>query len=221
MPVLIPVHEVSHHVEAPAVDPLLARLVEVKLHELVPLAFHGDRAARSVIHLDRVAVVDDLQRRRLVVENDGRKVALLCDCVLDVDRRLRLAGAAGLIFMLERGPLRGARRTLIAPMMLLVGVQKAGSHHRGCGSENGNATRSVDHLCALLGCLWRVLWRWRRAARPCVTPPDGCSLLGVQEPCRHTADSGARGRSRTDTLFRRWIFFPLRLSPPALIERRL
>ena len=59
----------------------------------------------GVVHLDRVAVVDHLERRRLVVELDRRQVRRLG--AADVDRRLQLAELAGGELLVELRPLRG------------------------------------------------------------------------------------------------------------------
>ena len=56
----IRVHEMRDHVEGAAVDPLLARVVEVELCQLVFLAANLEPAALIDVHLDTVAVVDDV-----------------------------------------------------------------------------------------------------------------------------------------------------------------
>ncbi|HEY4388404.1 MAG TPA: hypothetical protein VGN34_28465, partial [Ktedonobacteraceae bacterium] len=53
------------------------RPVKVELLEFVSLATHRDETPGAVINHDRVAVIDDIQRRRLVIEMNGRKVGLL------------------------------------------------------------------------------------------------------------------------------------------------
>ena len=75
------VHEVCNHVGALAVYCFFAGLVEVKLNELVALAFNGDGTAKCVVHLDGMPVIDDRKRRRLVIEHDGRQIGLLRDAV--------------------------------------------------------------------------------------------------------------------------------------------
>ena len=100
------VHQVGDHGVRLAVDLLFARLVEVELHELVARPADVDPAARRVVHLDRVAVVDQLERRGLVVELDRRQVRRLG--AADVDRRLDLAELAGGERLIEFSPLRGS-----------------------------------------------------------------------------------------------------------------
>src|SRR6185437_16572100 len=65
--VRITMYQVSDHVVAFSVHPLLRRLVKVKLDELVSPTTDDDKAARLVIDLNRVAVVDDLQSCGLVM----------------------------------------------------------------------------------------------------------------------------------------------------------
>jgi hypothetical protein len=81
---LIGVHQMHHHLIALAVDLLLAWPVKVELFEFVSLTTHCDETPGAVINHDRVAVIDDIQRRRLVIELDGRKVGLLR--IADVNR---------------------------------------------------------------------------------------------------------------------------------------
>lgn len=98
-------HEVRDHRMRLAVDFLLARLVEVELHELVASAADVDRAARRVVRLDRVAVVDDRKRRGVVVETDRGKVGDFR--AVDIDRPLIPAEPAGLEPGAQRAPVRG------------------------------------------------------------------------------------------------------------------
>jgi hypothetical protein len=88
------VHEVGHHIGALAVDLFFAGLVEVKLNELVAFALHRYETTRRIVDLDSVPIVDDLERRRLVLERDGGQSALLGDAVADVDGRLQFAQSA-------------------------------------------------------------------------------------------------------------------------------
>ena len=60
------------HLEALAVDALFAGVVEVKLRQLVPLVTNDDEATRPVVDLNRVAVVDDVERRALIGELNRR-----------------------------------------------------------------------------------------------------------------------------------------------------
>ena len=109
------VHQVGDHGVRLAVDLLFARLVEVELHELVARPADVDRAARRVVHLDRVAVVDHLERRGLVVELDRRQVRRLG--AADVDGRLDLAELAGGERLIELAPLRGPAMLAVGPVL--------------------------------------------------------------------------------------------------------
>ena len=68
-------HEVGHHVELTAVDALLARPVEVELHQFIAAAHDRQATARRHIDLDGVAVVFHVNRARLVIDFDGRQFA--------------------------------------------------------------------------------------------------------------------------------------------------
>ncbi|GAA4528693.1 hypothetical protein GCM10023174_17930 [Chelativorans composti] len=66
-------HEVSLHWEAPALDFMLARRMEMKLKKLVGLAPAAKEAARGHINLDRVAVVHHAGLARPPFDIDGRQ----------------------------------------------------------------------------------------------------------------------------------------------------
>jgi hypothetical protein len=89
---------VDHHVEFLAGNFLLARLVEMELDQRVRFAIDGDAVAGCVVDLNRVAVVDDFERRRLIIELDRCKVLFR---TLDVDRGLPLARLAGCVVGLK------------------------------------------------------------------------------------------------------------------------
>src|SRR4029077_710172 len=91
--VLIGVHKMGHHVVTFAVDLFLARMVEVKLFQLVLLVTNADKAARGVVDLDGMAVVDDMERRRFVVELNRGQISFLR--LADIDWRLVLPKLAG------------------------------------------------------------------------------------------------------------------------------
>jgi hypothetical protein len=74
--------KVRDHVEALPVDVFLARVVEMKLLERIGLVADYKRAAWRVIDHYGVAIVDDAERDRLVIEFELRKVGELgvADC---------------------------------------------------------------------------------------------------------------------------------------------
>src|SRR5215475_7924311 len=110
-----------HHVVAFAVELLLAGFVKMKLQELILLASDGDKAPGCVVDLDGVTVVDDLERRGLVIKVNGRKVRLLRDLVTDIDRRLDLPQRAAAVFLFERSPLRRSGWARVAPVWAAFG----------------------------------------------------------------------------------------------------
>src|SRR5271154_4239178 len=74
----IRVNHMDHHVEALSIDKLLARMVKMELRELVAMIADGDKAPRCIVHHNGVTVIDDGERRSMVVELDRRQVGLFC-----------------------------------------------------------------------------------------------------------------------------------------------
>src|SRR5579871_2242368 len=73
---LIRVNQMDHHVEALSIDPLLARMMKMKLCELVPMVADSDKAPGRVVHHNSVTVINQCERRRLIVKFDRRQVCL-------------------------------------------------------------------------------------------------------------------------------------------------
>jgi len=64
-----------------AIDPvylLFTGMMKVKLLQTVSLVADAERASRSEIHLNGMAVVDDIQRRRLVIDLQDGQIRRLC-----------------------------------------------------------------------------------------------------------------------------------------------
>src|SRR5215469_4380590 len=102
MTVSVGMDQVRHHIEALAVDVLLAWMMKMELLEYVRFVADRERATWGVVDLNGVSVVDDVERNRLVIEFQRRQVRFLG--VLDVDGRL---------FLPDRT--RGKRRVEFAP----------------------------------------------------------------------------------------------------------
>src|SRR5271166_1431353 len=83
------------HVVTFSVECLFARMMEMKLLQLIRLAFHGDgiAIAGSKLLLNGVAVVNNLERNRMTGEVNCRQMDDLR--VGDVNRRLLLSRLAG------------------------------------------------------------------------------------------------------------------------------
>src|SRR5215469_11216160 len=101
------------HLKALAVDLLFAWPVKVELLEFVPLAADCHEAPGSVIDHDRVAVIDDVQWDRLVIELDGRQVGLLR--IADVDGRLMMPVHAGSKLGTKLTPMTRPMRWAVVP----------------------------------------------------------------------------------------------------------
>src|SRR5678815_4797560 len=136
-------YEVRNHVVALAVDLFLTRLVKVKLHQLVLLVTDGDGAARLVVDLNGMPVIDDLELRRLVAEFDARKIRFLHTLVTDIDRRLGSAYAASVVVLLQRCPVRGTARSRVAPMRCVVrGRYRETRHQRDASADDDQSDTS-------------------------------------------------------------------------------
>jgi hypothetical protein len=114
--------------------------VEVELDQLVARSADVDRAPGRVVHLDRVAVVDQLQRRGLVVELDRRQVGRLG--AADVDRRLHLAELAARERLVEPAPFGRAAVLAVRPVVAF-GVHREGADQRDDGDSG---TDCVDEI---------------------------------------------------------------------------
>src|SRR5207244_3770453 len=109
------VHQVHLHGELGAAQPVLAGDVEVELDQVVALAVDGHSAARVVVHLDRVAVVGDVQVGWLVVEGDlAQRAAAGSD--RQIDRRLAAPARAGGEGRVDLGPGVRTLAAFVGPM---------------------------------------------------------------------------------------------------------
>jgi len=131
------VHQVRHHRIAAAIDLFFARLVEVELQQVVALAVDRDAAAWGVVHLDGMAVVENLQRRRAVSEFQRRQLRLAG--LADVDWRLVVAQLAGAEVLFQLAPVLRAVGAFIAPVRRRVfgegrGRQQGGAEQEGEGA---------------------------------------------------------------------------------------
>jgi len=127
----VSVHEVGHHLGRLAVNPLLAWMMEMELDELVAPVADPEDAPRFDVDLDAVAVVDDVQRRGSVVENQLWQVLAVNIPSADIDRRLPPAAAARAIMGVQCRPVRWAAGAGIGPMMRRFASQR-------CCARRGN-----------------------------------------------------------------------------------
>jgi len=117
------------------------------LDELVGLAVDCQGAAGLDIDLDAVAIVDDVQRRGFIIENQSRKGPAVNVVRADIDGRLHLAGATGRILRVQVRPVRRATLTGIGPM---VGISVRGRMARCDGSQASNTgAKSFHHASGL------------------------------------------------------------------------
>jgi hypothetical protein len=85
---------------------------------------HGDETAGRVIDLNRVTVVDDMERRPLIGELNRREIG--CLGAPDINRGLVSAQLARTEGLVELAPMVGAVNAAIAPMRCGVLLGKSG-----------------------------------------------------------------------------------------------
>jgi hypothetical protein len=121
------VDQVSNHVEPLAVNVLLARMVEVKLFEGINLVANCQCAAWRVIDHDGVAIVDDAERDRIVIELELGKIRKIG--VGNVDGRLLMSHFATGEGWIERTPMFWVVLAFVSPVRLvrLLSARDGGS----------------------------------------------------------------------------------------------
>lgn len=141
----VDVNEVQLHIVFLTVDFGFARVVEMKLDERKRDAVDGNAAAGSVEDLDGVAVVEDFQRRKLIIEMDRSELGGLR--VHDIERRLMLAGLAGGEIGREVAPVVRAVGAGVGPVSFMVRV------FLGDGGMRADEQRGDDgeNRCDFLG----------------------------------------------------------------------
>jgi hypothetical protein len=94
-------------------------MVKVELRELVPMIADSDKASWRVGHHNGVAVIDNCERRRLVVKLDRWQVCLFC--VPDVYGRLMVASLTLGERRIKRSPFVRAIIAVVRPMGMVFG----------------------------------------------------------------------------------------------------
>src|SRR5262249_38694339 len=121
MPIAVLVHDVRNHVIPLTLNFFFAGMMKVELNHLIRMPADRYLAARSVVRLNAVAVVNDLQRRGPVVELERWQRRFLS--ALNVDRRLffsQLACAVvGFDFAPVTRPFGSAVRPFVASVLFL------------------------------------------------------------------------------------------------------
>src|SRR5215831_1365638 len=127
-------HKVHCHVEALAVDLLFARPVKVELFENVFVTTDRNATSRSIIDQDRMAVVDNVQRRMLVLELDRWQVGLLR--IANINRGLMMPILTRRKLRLQITPM--TRPELLAIIPSVLGMMLLG------GTANDEDQRAAD-----------------------------------------------------------------------------
>jgi len=108
--------------------------MEMHLQQVIAHGAHCYAAARLKVGLNGMAIVYDIQRRRIVIEADRCPIRL--KAIGDIDGRLHLAGAAQLIIWRETTPFLGSGFARIFPMCrgarrsVGIGRERRGSCHQ-------------------------------------------------------------------------------------------
>ena len=76
MPVDVGVDKVNDEIVV-AVDALFTRMMKMELLESVGLVADYQCAAGSIVHHDRVAIIDDAERHNVVIESEYREIGFL------------------------------------------------------------------------------------------------------------------------------------------------
>src|SRR5208282_98289 len=168
VPAGVRMNQMNHHLKVLAADGLFAGMVEVKLPQLIALASHGDKAARGVVHLHRMPVVDDAQGSGMVIELDGGQVGLFR--IANVNRRLMLSNLASGVLPLQVTPVLGALLPAVAPMMgrfLLRGAYSGSRSEHRCSQGKIKQESSMRHVHPPRCCMQSAM---EPAARACSSP---------------------------------------------------
>src|SRR5690606_690084 len=116
------VYEMNLHLERPAVEKVLARMVEMELDEIILRAGNGAGTAGIGVDLDGMAIVDEAQRKPAIVEPDAARVARQRS--RQIDRRLLQAELADFEVRRELAPMLGSGLSLVGPMRLGVAIRR-------------------------------------------------------------------------------------------------
>jgi hypothetical protein len=94
----------------------------MELFQGVLFVAHADGTPCRVVDHDRVAVIDDVQRGRVVIEPYGREFGFLR--IANVNRRLMVPAFAGGKFRLQVAPVAGTLVSVVAPVRGFVLLSK-------------------------------------------------------------------------------------------------
>ena len=193
------VDEVDLHGEAPAVQQVFARVVEVELQQFVRPAFHGQAAARRRVHLDGMARVGHAQRQRAPFDAEAAQLGR--DRVAKVDRAFLRAGGADLVVRAQFGPVVRAARAGVAPFRAAARFGRGLRAARGWTRRRGDRKPGLRVACGprrggvgRLGCSagpGRTLAAGRRlGGLACLKRRKGCSpgsapWASRRAPCSH------------------------------------
>src|ERR1700756_2953408 len=132
------------HVEALAVDLLLAGPMKVKLLKHILLSPHCNGAAGGVIDHDGVAVINDLERRGLVIELNQRQVCSLR--IANVDGRLMMTSLAPSKLRFQVTPMVRSERVTVIPNVLPMSLLRSSTHQQGKRTKDDASKARFAHI---------------------------------------------------------------------------
>src|SRR5215470_18354738 len=122
-------YKVHGHIVALAINLLLAGPVKMELLECILLAADQNEASGAVVDHDGMAVIDDVEWRRLIVEAYRGQLCFLR--VADVDGGLVLTILAGRKPWFQVTPMTRSTRIPIIPIVLSEMLLGGSTHRQG------------------------------------------------------------------------------------------
>jgi hypothetical protein len=116
----------------------------MELLQRVFLLTDEDEASRAVVDHDGVAVIDDVERGRLVIEVDWGQVGFLR--VADVNRGLVMSILAGCKFGFQVTPVSRSKRVAVIPCVLRMVILRNSSRCQKKNAENDGKKPSFMHV---------------------------------------------------------------------------
>ena len=116
----------------------------MKLFQFILLPTHVQKASGGVINHHSVAVIDDAQWRRLVVEAKWRQVSF--SRIADVNRRLVVPGVAGRKFRVQVAPMTRPIHLTVIPIVLRMVLLCSAQDDQDKRNAGDKRNREIPHL---------------------------------------------------------------------------
>src|SRR5215468_10414983 len=142
--VVIRMYKVYRHLEGLAIDLFFTGPVKMKLLQHVFLVTDQDEASGTVIDHDGVAVIDDVERGRLVFEVDRRQVCLLR--IADVNGGLVMSSLARCELWFQVAPMIRPKLGSVIPSVLGVMLLRGTTQRQYKNTEDKRNERQFGHV---------------------------------------------------------------------------